>query len=679
MAPEYDKQTLTAFALGEIEDRKFADDIQRHLANHADDRQYVQQVRRTGEILGEVLSAGPEPKLRDDQRDRVQSGAATGQSSPPPAPNWADKPARQTTPTRSGKSRTSPWVWIAVGLSSAAVLLVAASIVLPTLGRSRQLARRVVTGEHSQAYGVSYDVDAAPPSPERMPVSMPPDSDREPDPHLQREGYDRVVDNPFRRVADHPLSTFSIDVDTASYANVRRMLNEGRLPPAGAVRIEELVNYFDYDYLPPTDSDEHPFASHVAISRCPWNTKHKLVRIALKGREVEADQRPACNLVFLLDVSGSMNSPNKLPLVREAMKMLVEQLNVKDRVAIVVYAGAAGRVLDSTPGDRNADILAALDRLSAGGSTNGGEGIRLAYRTAGENFIQGGVNRVILCTDGDFNVGTTSRSELVRLIEANAKKGIDLSILGFGTGNYRDGTMEELSNKGNGNYAYVDTLSEARKVLVTDMTGTLVTIARDVKIQVEFNPANVAGYRLIGYENRVMAAEDFNDDTKDAGEIGAGHEVTALYEVVPAGVDVPTAGTVDALRYGAGTTQPTAPARTGSAQHEGEWLTLKLRYKQPESDTSTLMVTHVGPTRHGVDAMPRDMRFASAVAAWGMILRESPHKGSATLGYVLESAKASVGPDRHGYRQEFVNLVERTRQLKQADRQEGGGRERVRQ
>jgi len=353
--------------------------------------------------------------------------------------------------------------------------------------------------------------------------------------------YDALVENPFRTVKDHPLSTFSIDVDTASYANVRRfLLQEGRLPPPDAVRIEELVNYFDYDYAGP--EDDVPFAAHIEVAGCPWTPGHRLVRVALKGKEFPDEQRPPSNLVFLLDVSGSMNSPDKLPLLKQGMKLLAEQLGENDRVAIVVYAGSEGLVLPSTPGTDQATILGALERLQAGGSTNGGAGIDLAYRIAQENFIEGGVNRVLLCTDGDFNVGTTSTGDLVRMVEERATAGVFLSVLGFGRGNLNDAMMENISNKGNGNYAYIDGVTEARKVLVEQMGGTLVTIAKDVKIQIKFNPAQVAAYRLIGYENRILAAEDFDDDEKDAGEIGAGHTVTALYELVPAGmeVDLPT-------------------------------------------------------------------------------------------------------------------------------------------
>ena len=468
--------------------------------------------------------------------------------------------------------------------------------------------------------------------------------------------YDLIVENPFRRAVDEPLSTFSIDVDTASYAKTRMCLMESdALPPKDAVRIEELVNYFVYDYQPPTG--EHPFSVNVEVADCPWKSEHRLVRIGIKGREIAQDRRPPSNLVFLLDVSGSMNFHNKLPLLKRGMKLLVDQLDENDRVAMVVYAGAAGLVLPSTPGDSKQAIVDSLEQLQAGGSTNGGQGIRLAYQVALDNYIQGGTNRVILCTDGDFNVGTTSTGDLVRLAEQNAKNGIQLSVLGFGMGNHNDAMLEQISNKADGNYSFIDSDMEARKVLVEQMSGTLVTIAKDVKIQVEFNPAAVAAYRLVGYENRILDKEDFNDDTKDAGEIGAGHSVTALYEVVPAGVDsdVSTA-TVDPLKY-------QQDKVLSDASSSGELLTLKLRYKLPEENESILLSTVVtdGGQRFGT-ATP-DFKFASAVAAFGMVLRDSEFKGDATLAGVLEIAAEAVGSDSGGYRAEFLSMVRRAQRL----------------
>ncbi|MCG3178884.1 MAG: hypothetical protein BIFFINMI_01214 [Phycisphaerae bacterium] len=476
-----------------------------------------------------------------------------------------------------------------------------------------------------------------------------------PDGQHNTEAYDRIYENPFLAARTNPLSTFSIDVDTASYSNVRRFLNGGSLPPPGAVRIEELVNYFDYAYDAPK-ADGDPFAVHVEMADCPWQAKHRLMRVGIKGRVIENDKRPTANLVFLLDVSGSMESPNKLPLVKRAMKLLVEQLKPTDRVAIVVYAGAAGLVLDSTPGDREGEILSAIEALSAGGSTNGGEGIALAYRVARDHLLSEGVNRVILCTDGDFNVGVSDQSQLVRMVETNAKSGVSLTVLGFGMGNYKDSTLEKLADKGNGNYGYIDNAAEARKMLVEQLTGTLVTIAKDVKIQIEFNPVRVGAYRLIGYENRMLRAEDFNDDTKDAGEIGAGHTVTALYEIVPAGAQEDLPG-VDPLKY----QQPTRPSAEAT---DGEWMTVKLRYKEPAGETSKkLWLTVSGPGGR-LSQASGDFKFAASVAAFGMLLRNSEHKGNASWDLVSELAADGKGADAHGYRAEFIDLVKKARRLK---------------
>jgi secreted protein with Ig-like and vWFA domain len=466
--------------------------------------------------------------------------------------------------------------------------------------------------------------------------------------------FDRIYENRFLSVTDKPLSTFSIDVDTASYSKVRMFLQQNRLPRPDAVRIEELVNYFNYRYEAP--QDDQPFASRVEITQCPWTPDHRLARIGIKGREIEQSKRPSSNLVFLLDVSGSMDSRNKLPLLRRGMKMLVDQLGENDRVAIVVYAGAAGLVLDSTTADQKGVILGALDRLQAGGSTNGGAGIQLAYQVALDHFIKGGVNRVILCTDGDFNVGTTGTGSLVRMAEDNAKSGTFLTVLGFGMGNHNDSMMEQISNKGNGNYAFIDTENEARKVLVEQINSTLVTIAKDVKIQVEFNPKEVAAYRLIGYENRILAAEDFNDDTKDAGEIGAGHTVTALYEIIPVGVSSKALGKIDKLKY----QKPTKPS---SAANQGELLTVKIRYKQPDGDTSKLLEFPITDTGKRFGQADQDFRFAAAVAQFGMLLRGSEHKGDSNYAAVLEIATEAAAGDKSGYRQEFLELVKLASQL----------------
>jgi Ca-activated chloride channel family protein len=462
------------------------------------------------------------------------------------------------------------------------------------------------------------------------------------------EAYDRIYENPFLLARDHPLSTFSIDVDTASYSNVRRFLENGGLPPPGAVRIEELINYFVYDYEPP--GDETPFSAHVEVASCPWNPEHRLARIGLKGMEIEAEQRADANLVFLLDVSGSMNAPNKLPLLKSAMGMLVQNLSDRDRVSIVVYAGAAGVVIPPTSCEEKPTILAALDRLKGGGSTAGSEGIQLAYRVARENFTAESINRVILCTDGDFNVGVTNQGDLIRLIEEKAAEGVFLTCLGFGMGNYKDSTLEKLADKGNGNYAYIDTIHEARKVLVEQLGGTLVTIAKDVKIQVDFNPAQVGAYRLIGYENRMLRAEDFRDDTKDAGEIGAGHTVTALYELIPAGKE-PTLPQAEPSKYQQ-TGQPTEAAASD------ELLTLRLRYKQPAAETSGETSFPVSDSGKSLDGASGDFQFAAAAACFGMLLRDSEHKGESTYDLVLELARSGRGEDPHGYRGEFVKLVE---------------------
>jgi Ca-activated chloride channel homolog len=476
-------------------------------------------------------------------------------------------------------------------------------------------------------------------------------------PGFNTEGYDAIVENPFLDARQNPLSTFSIDVDTASYANVRRYLTQNTPPPPASVRIEELVNYFDYSYAPPEGDDwrERPFAAHTEVAVCPWKPEHKLLKIGLKGWDMPPAQRPAANLVFLVDVSGSMRPPNKLPLLKEALRLLAGRLDERDTVSMVVYAGSSGMVLPPTNGENRQAILDAINRLESGGSTNGGEGIELAYRTAVESFIQGGVNRVILATDGDFNVGLTDRGGLDTLIEEKAKSGVFLSVLGFGMGNIKDGTLEALSNKGNGNYAYIDSIAEARKVLVDGMAGTLVAIAKDVKVQVEFNPARVGAYRLIGYENRILRAEDFNDDTKDAGEIGAGHTVTALYEIVPAGVPFETPP-VDPLKYQqpAGATDMAAP---------DELLTLKLRFKQPDGDVSKLLEFPVTDSSAAFEAASADFRFAASVASFGMLLRGSQHAGASDWDRVREWAQAATGEDSFGYRTEFLGLVGKAAEL----------------
>lgn len=481
------------------------------------------------------------------------------------------------------------------------------------------------------------------------------------------ESYAYRADSDFTRVRENPLSTFSADVDTASYANVRRMILAGQRPPIDAVRIEEMVNYFPYRYEAPKADGRAgeavvPFAATMEVAAAPWRPEHRLVRIGLKGREVTTAERGAANLVFLLDVSGSMNQPHKLPLVKESMRLLLGRLRPDDRVAIVTYAGSSGLALPSTKVEKAREIEAALDELSASGSTNGGLGIQLAYDIAKANFVEGGVNRVILCTDGDFNVGTTSEGELVRLVEEKAKTGVFLTALGFGMGNLKDSLLQQIADRGNGGYGYIDTRREAEKLLVEQVNGTLVTIAKDVKLQVEFNPAKVAAYRLIGYEKRLLKKEDFNNDAVDAGEIGAGHTVTALYEIVPVGVasDVATAPAVDERRY----------QRTGVVDElhapatDRELLTLKVRYKEPAGDESRMLEFPLVDRGNDFAEASDDFKFAAAVAGLGMLLRDSPHKGSATFAAVAGWAESGLGADAGGYRAEFVDLVRRAESLR---------------
>lgn len=488
------------------------------------------------------------------------------------------------------------------------------------------------------------------------------------------EAYDHETESSPLAVRDQPLSTFSIDTDTASYSNIRRYLQQHQLPPADAVRIEECLNYFNYNH--PSPDGETPFATHAEVASCPWNPQHRLAMIGIQGRRMANHQRPASNLVFLLDVSGSMNHPKKLPLVQESMRLLVDQLGETDHLAIVVYAGAAGVVLPSTSATRKPEIRRAIDRLRPQGSTNGALGIRLAYDIALENFIKDGVNRVILCTDGDFNVGITNRNELTDLITTKAKSGVFLSVLGFGMGNLKDATMESLADRGNGNYAYIDGPAEARKVLVDQMTGTLVTIAKDVKIQVEFNPQQVAGYRLIGYDNRRLANRDFHDDTKDAGEIGAGHCVTAFYEIVPAGQALVThRSTTEALKYQHTATQDiefTTPPNSEivTSRFHDELFTIKLRYKQPASDVSQKLEIAVSDRGTSFGQATGDFRFASAVALFGMMLKNSPYRGGATWNLVQELSEGARDSDPTGQRSEFIDLVRRAQSL-QSERRVG--------
>lgn len=459
------------------------------------------------------------------------------------------------------------------------------------------------------------------------------------------ESYKDIEENIFKRVKIAPLSTFSIDVDKAGYSNIRRMINNGQEIPKDAVKIEEMINYFDFNY--PQPKNGKPFSINTEVAQSPWNPDTRIVKIGLQGKIVPLDDIPASNLVFLIDVSGSMNSENKLPLLKSAFTLLTQQLRPQDKVAIVVYAGAAGVVLPSTGGDEKSKILAALNELAAGGSTAGGEGIELAYEIAEQNFIEDGNNRVILATDGDFNVGPSSDSAMEELIEEKRETGIFLTALGFGTGNYQDSKLETLAGKGNGNHAYIDSMQEAQRVLGTEFGGTIYTIAKDVKIQVEFNPAKVQAYRLIGYENRMLAAEDFNDDRKDAGELGSGHTVTALYEIIPVGVKSKFLKDVDDLKYS-----------DSEIRNAGdELLTVKFRYKKPDGEESKLIMETVDDKNMKFENASTDFKFATAVALFGTILRDSEYANGASLDKVISLAEAGRGQDEKGYRAEFIRLV----------------------
>lgn len=473
------------------------------------------------------------------------------------------------------------------------------------------------------------------------------------------EEYRSVPENEFLRVLSHPQSTFAIDVDSASYSNVRRFLNEGKLPPSGAVRIEELVNYFDYDYREP--SSEVPFSVSTEVASCPWSPGHQLLRVALKGRAVDLGSQPPCNLVFLLDVSGSMQAPNKLPLVKSAMSLLVAELQPTDRIAVVLYAGDSGLALESTPIRNGSHILSTIHDLRANGATHGSAGIQLAYEVAQENFVEGGVNRVILCTDGDFNVGQTDDSQLESLIQESARSHVFLSVLGFGTGNLKDSKMEMLADKGNGSYAYIDSILEAKRVLVDQIGGTLLTIAKDVKIQVDFNPQHIESYRLMGYENRILAAEHFRDDSKDAGELGAGHTVTAFYEIVPAdpsqAKDVETSEAVSRT--------PEFVSRTVANEADDQTrLTVNLRYKLPSESTAQEFQVRVPAQQEAGIASP-DFQFATSVLGFGMLLRQSRFADEVSWDWVVQTAEEHSGPDPRGLRAEFVQLAKKAQALSQ--------------
>jgi Ca-activated chloride channel family protein len=475
--------------------------------------------------------------------------------------------------------------------------------------------------------------------------------------NFNTEGYAGIDENGFKNVANNPLSTFSIDVDNASYSNIRRFINSGVLPPPDAVRIEEMINYFKYEY--PEPEGVHPFSVYSELAGCPWNSRHQLLLVGLRGKSIDKSSLPSSNLVFLIDASGSMNVPNKLPLLKSAFGLLLNELRPQDHVAIVVYAGAAGMVLESTPGNKKEVIMNAINNLEAGGSTAGGAGLRLAYSVASENFIKGGNNRIILATDGDFNVGESSNGGMERLVEENRDRGIFMTVLGFGMGNIKDDKMEIIADKGNGNYSYIDNLQEARRVLVREFGGTLFTIAKDVKFQVEFNPDKVQSYRLIGYENRLLNDEDFNDDRKDAGEMGSEHNVTALYELVPAESDekIPS---VDPLKYKEAAKSNIAAGN----RYQNEYLTIKIRYKKPDGATSMLMEKPVKNYVNDMEDTSDNLRFAAAVTEFGMILRNSEFKGSSSLGEAERLAKSARGEDEEGYRSEFIRLVDIVKELR---------------
>jgi Ca-activated chloride channel family protein len=600
---------------------------------------YTVQCQKAGYQAGKVgalrLSAGQTHSVEC----RLRAGARDKAGKKEPKADAADRDDR----SRGRGSRRSE---VAAAEVSAAPMGSAAGAPPPPEMRrpARPMAKQYT---HGAGAGAGY---TAQPSTQALVVTRP--GPQQGEREHNTEEYGEIDENPFEAATQKPLSTFSIDVDTASYSNVRRYLSMGQMPPRDAVKIEELINYFSYEYPNPTGKD--PFAVHTEVSVAPWNQAHRLVKIGLQGKRIPMTDLPPSNLVFLMDVSGSMNEWNKLPLLKQSFKLLVDNLRPQDRVAIVVYAGAAGLVLPSTPGSDKKTILAAIERLEAGGSTAGGAGIQLAYETARQGFVRGGNNRVILATDGDFNVGASSDGELVQMIEEKRKEGVFLTVLGFGGGNYKDAKMEKLADRGNGNHAYIDSITEAKKVLVSEMGGTLFTIAKDVKLQVEFNPARVKGYRLLGYENRMLAAQDFNDDKKDAGELGAGHTVTALYEIIPAGSDEAVAG-VDPLKY--------QQTQTTAAAGADELMTVKLRYKLPDGDKSTLLSHAIRDTSTPLAQTSADFRFATAVAELGMLLRSSPHKGKASYESVLSRAQGAMGTDRAGYRREFLLMAGQAKTL----------------
>ncbi len=476
----------------------------------------------------------------------------------------------------------------------------------------------------------------------------------------KEESYEHYKPNQFEHALDAPLSTFSIDVDAASYSNARRFIQQGNLPPTDAVRTEEFINYFSYDYAQPKDN--LPFSITTELGPCPWNAKNKLLHIGLQGQKITAENLPPGNFVFLIDVSGSMDAPNRLPLVKKSLRLMVNELGREDKISIVVYAGAAGVVLEPTRCNQKDKIMDAIENLKAGGSTAGGQGILLAYKIAKENYLNNGNNRIILATDGDFNVGVSSDNDLVKLIEEKREEGIFLTVLGYGMGNYKDSKLEKLANKGNGNFAYIDNLQEANKVLVNELGATLLTIAKDVKIQIEFNPALVKGYRLVGYENRILEAKDFNDDKKDAGELGAGHTVTALYELILSDSDFNPK--TDPLKYQENRVKP-------QDFSSNEYATIKFRYKEPKESKSKLLSVTVKGINQELLSTSDDFRFSASVAQFGMLLSHSEYKGNSNYANTIELARQSKGRDNEGYRAEFIRLVDLASKLEISDRKVG--------
>jgi len=692
---------LTAYALGEIEDARECKEIEEAISQSGELQKFVQDIRQMGDQLTMELSNEASPELSEIEKARMETATVSEKHSNRSILNkiisWPGLSAAAAillvavvlTP-RNGKldqttpeyvKREEPTLEMLPPPLDEPQSTAQTSVLVPVekkeserivLTTGRKVGERdkdanapvgIALADSEELYELSPFTVAPAVSKGQVGYSMTNSQVAPAMVHQKQggpwntEGYDLIEETGFRSPLVAPLSTFSIDVDTASYANVRRFLNQGQLPPEDAVRIEELINYFPYADAPPTRSLEEggdPFAVHMDQTIAPWNTENRLLRIALKGYEMPWEERPASNLVFLLDVSGSMNNENKLPLVKEAMDLLIHKLDQRDRVAVVVYAGASGLVLPSTTANNHETIAHALNNLSAGGSTNAGAGIQLAYKVARDNFIKDGNNRVILCTDGDFNVGQTNRGELADVADKQAEKGISLTILGFGMGNYKDDMLEELSNKGKGSYAYVDSRTEARKVFLQDLTSNLFKIAKDVKIQVEFNPSQVNAYRLIGYENRRLNAEDFNDDKKKAGDIGPGHSIVALYEIVPSDVDA-NLPAVDDLRY-----QDKLTADSLST----ELATVKLRYKQPDGEISKL-ISHVveSDDLDPFNSVSEDFRFSASVAAFGMLLSGSENIEQFSFKEIEQIASGAIGSDPGGHRSEFASLVRKAESL----------------